>query len=1831
MKKNGKKIIKKAFALMLALVMAVPTVDYGTLLTAQAEETGNTGITLRTRDDGKAAASGYDEGAYVEWLPVAGAGGYEVYVSQDNDNWPEKPIDDELIRSYGDYWRADALGLTKGTWYVKVVAAVFDADKNKISTVAEKIERVTVTAHDRSGYAWEGYLDDEEENANLNTPGAYKKDGSLKDDAKVIYVTDVTKDTVSLELDGLGETCTGIQRIIDGYKKGKEINALAVRIIGNVDVFAYNDKGDMAIENGQKAEAGITIEGVGEDAVANGWGIRVDKASNIEIRNLAFMNCRSTERDNVGLWQDNAHVWVHNCDFFYGEPGSEADQKKGDGMLDCKKSDWVTFSYNHFWDSGKSSLLGLEENSNDYHATYHHNWFDHSDSRHPRVRYYTTHIYNNYYDGVAKYGIGGAAGGASIFSEKNYFKNTNRPMIISMQGNDSGTLSNEEGSIIKSFGDYMDDTSKSNFIAYSSAAAVSAALETMSDFMKYVALDDEPEVPDVNDVIPGADDIVDENDVENSDTDKTSDEEEIIVTDADKSEDEEDTLITDTDKSEDEEDEVITDTDKSEDEEDTLDTEAEVSKASSSADPSVDFDAYVAGSRDETVPDNVKSKNGNHKYNNFDTTDFYSYTPDAATDVPTVVKSKAGRINGGDFSFAFTDADNSSSDLNVKLKEQCENYTTKLKAIGGIANTDVKIYYTITFDPGNGTDTYSVKVEKEALIAQPSDPTPVPAGKERFGGWYNGPRRWDFENDKAVKNMTLTGKWLAAGEEADPYGRLPIGNDKTIIYDITTQGYDSAYFDVIGNMDTQGSNEKSGTYNGVNYSSGGNDKKTRLDMRNSGTVTFTTTKTVRLILFLAQYNSGKNTNIDGKPYEQTNGIISTIIQAGEHTITRKDGDFLYAIWTEPIDSSEKYIVTLDLADGSKKITKPITVGEQITESDIPGINREGYKLRGWKDEQGRIINLPYTPTGDVTLTAVWVHKDDIELTVSEIENGTYSNSFEKNGFTIMPSVTVEGNSKTINGKTYTSRLKIDKNGTATSKSIKFTTTGAATLYIACISSSSSASRKMGVATVDGVDYKGEVFIDGSAEDCSDGNIPVSGTNPGRYITLELPGANTYYIYAKDGGINFYYVRVTHKAYTVTFNTNGGTSVAAQTVNSGGTCNEPVDVPTKDDYIFAGWYSDEELTQTYDFTSPVVKDITLFAKWVEGYIVTFNTNGGSEVPAQPIERGKTCTRPTNPTKDNYTFAGWYSDEDLTQEYDFETPVTSGITLYAMWTRNPEKPKGFNIKFKNDQTQYTYTGSAIKPEITVTYNGEPLVENTDYAVKYSNNIKAASKELKTDAKKLPKITVTGKGKYSGNDYVNFEILQKNLEDSNVTVSGVVKTDNSADTDDTAETKTITVVQNTNVAPVICYNNIKLTAKDYTVTGTSGKKYTSADNGKKLTITGNGNYKGKIELTLNVIEKGEKFTASFDKDAVKDLAYNGKAQKIAPVLSPKNMVENTDYMLQYSDAVNAGTVKCTVIGMGKYTGCTVTKTYKIKPAVKKNNNDFIIEALPNNGVYTFESAGVTLGDDLKVYDKGIKIDENNNKLLELGKDYKVTYSNNKQVSTTSKKASYKITFIGNYKGSSPISNSFTIDKLLLCNNSEDEEKNTKRLDDIVFPNKVSNGKEGVYKSVPYVSIDGIALKKSDYTVEYYKDSAFKTPMDAKNMVSAGDTVYVKITGKGNYDSTDSYYIKAEYTVQNKPTNTICDLSKASVTLNAKSVEYTGDVQIDNVKEITIKVNGTKQTIASKDFDVNGIKVDYVNNKAKGKATIVISGDGTKFVGSKTTTFSIAARKFKLASAAN
>ncbi|OME91200.1 InlB B-repeat-containing protein [Paenibacillus sp. FSL K6-1122] len=146
-----------------------------------------------------------------------------------------------------------------------------------------------------------------------------------------------------------------------------------------------------------------------------------------------------------------------------------------------------------------------------------------------------------------------------------------------------------------------------------------------------------------------------------------------------------------------------------------------------------------------------------------------------------------------------------------------------------------------------------------------------------------------------------------------------------------------------------------------------------------------------------------------------------------------------------------------------------------------------------------------------------------------------------------------------------------------------------------------------------------------------------------------------------------YGKWTKNSYTVSFNSNNGSSVSSQSVSEGDTAVVP-DAPTRAGHVFEGWYSDAGLNESYSFMTPVMNNLTLYAKWTAIYTVTFNSNGGSLVAEQNMQTGGNATEPAVPTRDGYVFNGWYSDAGLNEAYSFTTSVTGNLTLYAKWTFN-----------------------------------------------------------------------------------------------------------------------------------------------------------------------------------------------------------------------------------------------------------------------------------------------------------------------------------------------------------------------------------------------------------------------------------------------------------------------------------------------------------------------------------------------------------------------------------
>ncbi len=424
-------------------------------------------------------AGGWQESAYVKWTPMTDATGYHVYYS--SESVTDQKIDNQLIRNYGSYYRADILGLKEGNYTLKVVPVINGIESNDYQKTTSDL---TVKPSIREGFAF----------VDGSVPGAYKADGTLKDGANVLYIDNTTAKTVTLDIiidrKEKIQTVTGIANILATKGKGYDRTPLSVRFIGKVvkdSIDIIKDNKYLDLQGAKKlADAKIndkgplfntTIEGVGDDATLYGFGINLKRTAYIEIRNLAFMLWGGgSDGDAISMDTDNAYIWVHNNDFFYGIPGGDADQVKGDGTIDIKyNSSNITISFNHFWDSGKvMGCGGATGEDNQLLITIHHNWFDHSDSRMPRLTYTNAHVYNNYYDGVGTYGIG-VSRFSSAFIENNYFRGTYRPILIPGQGTDvweggtdfsGSSFTSQDGGMAKAYNNSMNGGTSQNDLSY---------------------------------------------------------------------------------------------------------------------------------------------------------------------------------------------------------------------------------------------------------------------------------------------------------------------------------------------------------------------------------------------------------------------------------------------------------------------------------------------------------------------------------------------------------------------------------------------------------------------------------------------------------------------------------------------------------------------------------------------------------------------------------------------------------------------------------------------------------------------------------------------------------------------------------------------------------------------------------------------------------------------------------------------------------------------------------------------------------------------------------------------------------------------------------------------------------------------------------------------------------------------------------------------------------------------------------------------------------------------------------------------------------------------
>lgn len=857
MKMKTNRKVKKLFSYVLTAAMVITAV---TPAFAGKVKAVAAGVTLTEQ-------SGWLESAYVEWQPVKNAEGYVAYVKEASasDDAYEK-LDDTLIRQYADYWRADALGLKEGSYVMKVTAVLKDG-----KTVSESTSSLEVEKYDRSGFAFS-------ENSKFQTAsGAYNDDGTLKKDAQVIYVTPETAKTCTAVVNG--KEVTGFQSILDAKQSAgtKDTSPLDFRIVGcvtadDVDHFSSSAEGIQLKGKSAYTEMNITIEGVGEDAAVHGFGFLVRNSGNVEFRNFAVMAFMD---DGVSLDTKNCNIWVHNMDIFYGSTGGDSDQAKGDGSVDIKgASTNVTVSYVHFWDSGKCSLCGMSDSA-EFLVTYHHNWFDHSDSRHPRIRVASVHIYNNYFDGNAKYGVG-TTKGSSAFVEANYYRNCKNPMMSSMQGTDAlgqGTFSGENGGMIKAY----------------------------------------------NNITVGASSLIYAN------------------------------------------------------------SDAGTAKADA-----VSFDAYLASSREETVPSSYKTVAGATTYNNFDTSSAYDLGVaeediDDPQDVPSIVTKYAGRMNGGDFDWTFQESDDTNYSVDTALKAKVVNYKSSVLAIGGYKGVDVEPSTTEKATESTTKATESTTKATEATTKA---------------------------TESTTKATEATTKATESTTEATTEAPTTAPAETTAkVHNFSTDGTSSDFYTISGKLS---SNKGTVSYNGLSLD-------TCLKIESKTKITFTTTDKAELVLVFNQKNSS-DIKVDGTVYTLTDGILSLEIEAGSHEITKESTGNLYY---------------MSVSQQSETPTTPVTPTEP-TQPEQPTTPSEPETPTTPSEPEQTKCDLYVSPSGKSTAAGTQNAPMDLLTAINSIsagytiwmEEGTYK-AYELYG---APIVIAESNSgaegayktiSSINGGTVT--------------------------------------------------------------------------------------------------------------------------------------------------------------------------------------------------------------------------------------------------------------------------------------------------------------------------------------------------------------------------------------------------------------------------------------------------------------------------------------------------------------------------------------------------------------------------------------------------------------------------------------------------------------------------------------------------------------------------------------------------------------------------------------------------------------------------------------------
>ena len=517
--------------------------------------------------------------------------------------------------------------------------------------------------------------------------------------------------------------------------------------------------------------------------------------------------------------------------------------------------------------------------------------------------------------------------------------------------------------------------------------------------------------------------------------------------------------------------------------------------------------------------------------------------------------------------------------------------------------------FEVTFDSNGGTTVDSQTIGYNNKVVEPTDPTKPNA---EFLGWYkdnNFETPWNFDTDKVTENTTIYAKWVNT-------------------YEVT--------FD----------------------SNGGTPVTSQTIRENEKVVEPIVTKTKAELI--GWYTDSSFTT----PWNfETDTVTENIT--------------LYAKWVNT------YEVTFESNGGSTVTSQTIRENEKVVEPTNP--TRARFEFKGWYKDA--LLNTEWnfdtdTITRDMTLYAKWEgalsYQKDLEQAAPI--TFTWNDSLDK----VKDAMKDENDSQyDTTSNFWTAKMDVAPADATTLEASYTELQDAADTY------EYSVAFDITIQKYISTDEEVTDILDSSNVTEPEEPLSISFSAPTLpnnkaisvydfyrvhngaldNLPIDFDRENNIFTFESDKFSEYVFYYEIADVYTVSFDSNGGSSVASQSVIAGNKASEPT-APTKSNHRFDGWYTDDELQSRYDFNTPVTSNIELHAKWVEiiEHTVTFNTNGGNVITSQTVLDGNKATQPSNPVRSGFTFKGWYTDTALTHEFDFNTPITSDITLNAKWHKN-----------------------------------------------------------------------------------------------------------------------------------------------------------------------------------------------------------------------------------------------------------------------------------------------------------------------------------------------------------------------------------------------------------------------------------------------------------------------------------------------------------------------------------------------------------------------------------